>query len=82
MLLTAHTSYTLMIGLEKADCTNSSRMATSLLTALDRDGSVLIPSTVTQNERDTLRSACDQVAVLARAGRWPYIRAEGFGIVT
>lgn len=49
-------------------------MATSLLTALERDGYVLISSILTQSELKTLGSACDQVTGLARTGQWPYIR--------
>ncbi|KAI9877269.1 MAG: hypothetical protein M1830_004378 [Pleopsidium flavum] len=49
-------------------------MAPSLLTSLDRDGYVLIPSILTPSQLSTLRSACHQVTALARAGKWPHIR--------
>ena len=49
-------------------------MATSLRTSLNRDGYVLIPSILPHPELVNLRSACDQVTALARAGKWPHIR--------
>lgn len=49
-------------------------MATSLLTTLNRDGYLLVPSILAPSELHTLRSACDQVTSIARTGQWPHIR--------
>ncbi|MCJ1361396.1 hypothetical protein MMC16_000496 [Acarospora aff. strigata] len=49
-------------------------MATSLLASLNRDGYVFVPSILTRSELVSLRSACHQVAALARTGEWPHIR--------
>ncbi|KAK4973255.1 hypothetical protein LTR66_011215 [Elasticomyces elasticus] len=45
-----------------------------LRSALDRDGYVLIPSVLSPTQLETLRSACQRSAALARAGKWPFIR--------
>ncbi len=49
-------------------------MATPKLTDLSRDGYVVIRSVLDPSELTDLRSACDQVTALARAGQWPYLR--------
>lgn len=41
---------------------------------LARDGFVRIPSNLTQEQLERLRSACKRSADLARAGKWPFIR--------
>ncbi|KAL2350577.1 hypothetical protein BJ546DRAFT_858353 [Cryomyces antarcticus] len=46
----------------------------SLTTALDRDGYVLIPSVLTSDVLTQLRAACQRSIDLARSGQWPFIR--------
>lgn len=48
--------------------------SSSLKAAFDRDGFVIIPSTLSPTELSTLRTACAKATDLARGGHWPYIR--------
>ncbi|KAF1809276.1 phytanoyl-CoA dioxygenase [Eremomyces bilateralis CBS 781.70] len=45
-----------------------------LLTSLEHDGFVLIPSVLSKHELQTLRTACSEAVTLARAGKWSHIR--------
>ena len=46
----------------------------SLLERLNRDGFVIIPSTLTPDQLSTLRDAAQSTTALARAGQWPHVR--------
>ncbi|TVY34605.1 hypothetical protein LSUB1_G007390, partial [Lachnellula subtilissima] len=46
----------------------------SHLENLERDGFVLIPSLLTHEQINTLRTAASQTITLARSGNWPYVR--------
>ncbi|KAB5585669.1 phytanoyl-CoA dioxygenase [Coniochaeta sp. 2T2.1] len=45
-----------------------------LLESLNRDGFVIIPSTLTPEELATYRAAAQSTTALARAGKWPLLR--------
>lgn len=47
---------------------------TQLKEAIDRDGFVVVPSGLNEEQLDELRTACTKVTELARAGKWPHIR--------
>ncbi|KAH0283007.1 phytanoyl-CoA dioxygenase family protein, partial [Aureobasidium melanogenum] len=49
-------------------------MPSNLRDQLDRDGFVRIPSALPKDQLEALRAACQDVAQLARAGRWPFVR--------
>ncbi|KAM3075000.1 hypothetical protein ACMFMF_005684 [Clarireedia jacksonii] len=44
------------------------------LEALERDGFVLIPSLLTQDQIAELRKAAKETVELARSGAWPHVR--------
>lgn len=48
--------------------------ARNLRAHLERDGFVLIPAALKEDELSTLREACSHVTENARSGKWPYIR--------
>lgn len=48
--------------------------ASSLLERLNRDGFVVIPSVLTQEQLTSLREACKNSISTARAGGWPHVR--------
>lgn len=47
---------------------------THLKEAIERDGFVVVPSGLSEDQLDELRAACKKVTDLARAGKWPHIR--------
>ncbi|KAG9765025.1 phytanoyl-CoA dioxygenase family protein, partial [Aureobasidium melanogenum] len=49
-------------------------MPSNLRDQLARDGFVRIPSALPKDQLEALRAACQHVAQLARAGRWPFVR--------
>lgn len=49
-------------------------MQSPLLTSLNSEGYVLIPSLLVHSEITTLRTACQDLRLLAEAGKWPYLR--------
>lgn len=49
-------------------------MSSDLRDQLLRDGFVRIPSALSADQVEALRSACQDVAHLARTGGWPYVR--------
>lgn len=49
-------------------------MAEDHKSTLASQGYVILPSTLTQEELSTLRSACHNARSLAESGQWPYIR--------
>lgn len=49
-------------------------LAQNLGAPLDRNGFVVIPSTLTPTELAALRTACAEVTQQAREGKWPYVR--------
>ncbi|KEQ61807.1 phytanoyl-CoA dioxygenase family protein [Aureobasidium melanogenum CBS 110374] len=49
-------------------------MPSKLRDQLGEDGFVRIPSALPKDQLEALRAACQDVAQLARAGRWPFVR--------
>jgi hypothetical protein len=49
-------------------------MASSLLTSIERDGFVVIPSILSPEELSLLRNASSETVSLARSGKWPHVR--------
>ncbi|KAF2756188.1 phytanoyl-CoA dioxygenase family protein [Pseudovirgaria hyperparasitica] len=47
---------------------------TDILAALNRDGFVVIPNVLSQDELANLRAASTHIAAQTRAGKWPYMR--------
>lgn len=47
---------------------------TQLKEAIEREGFVVVPSGLSEDQLDELRAACKTVTDLARAGQWPHIR--------
>jgi hypothetical protein len=45
-----------------------------LLKSLERDGFVLVPNLLTQEQITELREAAKETVELARSGGWPFVR--------
>lgn len=54
--------------------TDPAQKPTPHLSALQRDGFVIIPSLLSATEIDTLRDAAIRATTLTRSGQWPYFR--------
>lgn len=54
--------------------TGIASMASSLLSSLERDGFVVIPSILSPEELSLLRNASSDTISLARSGKWPHVR--------